>query len=136
VSAASVVPAGAHRPGRPRGRTPRGDGGAVTVEAAVALLALVALVLPLAWVLGLVGAQLAVGEAARAGARVAARGEVDPRVAEEARSLVPGASVEVRRLPEDRVEVRVRHRATPPGPLAALGGVELAASATALIEQP
>jgi hypothetical protein len=135
MSAPLVVPAGAHRPGRPRAIGPRGESGAVTVEAAVALLALVGLVLPLAWLLGLVGAQLAVGEAARAGARVAARGDDGSTVTAEARALVPGARVEIRLLPEDRVEVLVHHVATPPGPLAALGGVELSASATALLEQ-
>ena len=102
----------------------------------MALLALVALVLPLAWLLGLVGAQLAVAEAARASARVAARGDTDARVAEEARGLVPGAVVSVRRLSEGRVEVVVRHLAEPPGPLAALGSVELTAAATARLEVP
>jgi hypothetical protein len=96
----------------------------------------VALVLPLAWLLGLVGAQLAVGDAARASARVAARGDAEARVVAEARALVPGARVEVRPLAEGRIEVRVRHRVVPPGPLSALGAVELSASATALLEQP
>jgi len=74
------------------------DAGAVTVEAALSLLAMVGVVAALVWGMSLVGAQLTVGEASRAAARAAARGEPYAVVAGTARRLVPGAAVDVREL--------------------------------------
>ncbi|MBI1376645.1 MAG: hypothetical protein GC157_04070 [Frankiales bacterium] len=105
----------------------------MVVEAAVATVALVAVALVLAWLLGLLGAQLAVGEAARAGARVAARGEPSSAVAAEARRLVPDAVVDLR--PEgDHLVVDVRRPVALPGLLARWGPVVLQAGAVSLRE--
>ena len=125
------VPVGAGRPGpRPR----RTDAGAVTVESAFGLLALVAVVAVLAWCLGLLVAQLAVGEAARAAARVAARGEDVSAVRDEAHRLVGDADVVVR-VGSDHVVVEVHRSLVPPGALSRWGAVTLSADATALLEE-
>ena len=128
----AVVPVGLRRPG-PRPPTHDGDRGAATVEAAFGVLALVAIVAVLAWCLSLLVAQLAVGEAARAAARVAARGEGSPAVAAEARRLVGDAEVEVR-VEGDHVVVEVGRAVAPPGGLGRWGAVRLQADATALVE--
>ena len=73
------APGAARLPGRARS-----DTGAVTVEAAVSLLALAGVVGMLLFGLGLLGAQLAVGEASRAAARLAARGDAPGAVVVEA----------------------------------------------------
>ena len=83
--------------------------------------------------LGLLGAQLAVGEASRAAARLAARGDAPGAVVVEARRLAPGAEV-VLRGSGDRVEVEVVRLVTPPGLLARLGSFRLAAVSTAMLE--
>ena len=124
------VPDGVRRPG-----PLRADSGAVAVEAAYALGGLVLVTLALAWILSLVGAQLSVGSAARAAARVAARGESDSAAAAEARRLVPTARVVVERS-GGRVHVAVRREVRPPGVLAGLGTVRLAADVSAVEEQP
>ena len=124
-----VVPGGKRRPG-----PVREDAGAVAVEAAYGIGGLVIVALALAWLLSLVGAQLAVGEAARAGARIAARGESDAAAAAEGRRLVPSAVVLVDRT-GGRVRVVVRREVRPPGVLAGLGTVLLAAEASAVEEQ-
>jgi hypothetical protein len=127
------VPAGARRPG-PRSATAPRDGGAVSVEAAFGIVALVAVVCVLAWCLSLLTAQLAVGEAARAAARVAARGEDAVAVREEAHRLVGDADVVIR-VEADHVVVEVSRSVTPPGALARWGAVRLHADATALVEE-
>jgi hypothetical protein len=109
------------------------DRGAVAVEAAVAVLVLVVVLLAAAWCLLAVLAQLGVGEAARAGARVAARGETDAAVAAEAHRLVAGADVDVRH-DGDHVVVEVGRSLAPPGPLGRWGSVRLRARAEALVE--
>jgi hypothetical protein len=124
------VPDGSRRPG-----PSRADTGAVAVEAAYGLCGLVLVTLALAWLLSLVGAQLAVGEAARAAARVAARGESDSRVAAEGHRLVPDSVVLVERV-GGRVRVAVRRDVRPPGLLGGLGRVHLAAEVSAIQEQP
>lgn len=126
------VPVGTRRPG-PR-RVPSADG-AVTVEAAVGVLALVAVTAVLVWAIGLLGAQLAVGEAARAAARMAARGESADAVRAEARRLVPAADVDLR-TDVDHVVVEVSRSVTPPGALGRLGQVRLRAESSALVEEP
>ncbi len=122
------VPGAARLPGRTRT-----DSGAVTVEAAVSLLALAGVVGMLLYGLGLLGAQLAVGEASRAAARLAARGDAPAAVVVEARRLAPGAEV-VLRGSGDRVEVEVVRIVTPPGLLARLGSFRLGAVSTAALE--
>lgn len=122
------VPGALRLPGRARS-----DTGAVAVESAIALVALAGVVGALLWGLGLLGAQLAVGEASRAAARAAARGEVQGVVVDEARRLAPGAEVSVAQV-ADRVEVRVERVVSPPGLLARLGSFRLSAVTTAGLE--
>lgn len=128
MSRSHRVPGAARLPGRARP-----DTGAVTVEAAVSLLALAGVVGMLLFGIGLLGAQLAVGEASRVAARAAARGEAPASVVVEARRLAPGAEV-VLRGSGDRVEVEVIRLVTPPGLLARLGPFRLAAVSTAALE--
>jgi hypothetical protein len=123
------VPDGFGRPGH------RPDDGAMTVEAAFAILGLVAVVAALAWCLALIGAHLAVGEAARAAARVAARGEPSSAVGEEAHRLVPDAVVDVE-AEGDHVVVRLRRTVTLPGLFGRWGTVAVRADAVALVEAP
>jgi hypothetical protein len=123
------VPDGLRRPGH------RADEGAMTVESAFAMLGLVAVVAALAWCLAIIGAQLAVGEAARAAARVAARGELPGAVGDEAHRLVPEAVVQVR-VEAGHVVVHLERTVTLPGVFARWGGVDLRADAVALVETP
>jgi Flp pilus assembly protein TadG len=125
------VPAGARRPGP---RSAARERGAVSVEAAFGLLALIAVVTVLVWCLSLLVAQLAVGEAARAAVRVAARGEDVSAVREEAHRLVGDADVVVR-IESDHVVVEVHRSLSPPGALARWGAVDLRADATARLEE-
>jgi hypothetical protein len=120
-----------HRAHGPLG--PNGDTGAVTLEAAVSLLALVLAVVALVWGMSLVGAQLAVGEASRAAARSAARGAADSDVVAEARRTVTGAEVRIVR-DAARVEVEVAAVAAPPGLLGGLGSFRLTSRSTAARE--
>lgn len=122
------VPGASRLPGRARSET-----GAVAVEAAIALVALAGVVGALVWGLGLLGAQLAVGDAARAAARAAARGETVASIVEEGRRTAPGAVVSVAQV-GDRVQVTVEREVSPPGLLARLGSFRLGASATAGLE--
>jgi hypothetical protein len=69
----------------------------VSAELALAIPALVAVVAALAWLVGLGMTQGAVAQAAREGARAAARGEPAPVVRSAARAIVPGAAVTIRR---------------------------------------
>jgi hypothetical protein len=69
----------------------------VTAELAMAVPALVAVVGMLAWLLSLGATQSLVAQAAREGARTAARGEGAAAVRSAVHGLVPGASVAVRR---------------------------------------
>jgi hypothetical protein len=128
-----VVPAGARRPG-PRPTDRSADHGAVSVEAAFGILALLVVVSTLVWSLSLLIAQLAVGEAARAAARVAARGDDLAAVSDEVHRLVPNAVVVVR-TESGHVVVEVRRSVTAPGALARWGAVDLHADATALVEE-
>ncbi|MFI1360838.1 TadE family type IV pilus minor pilin [Streptomyces sp. NPDC020898] len=93
----------------PRGR----DGGFVTAEAAVVLPALVLFSMALVWALLVAAAQIQCVDAARAGARAAARQDPPDAVAEVARSAAPsGAEVTVSREGD---LVRVAVVARPPG---------------------
>lgn len=84
----------------------------------------------LLWALMLAAARIQCVDAARTGARLAARSETPSQVRKAAQSVAPsGATVTVRRT-GDEVRVRVRARGRGPGPLA----VTLSAEATALAE--
>jgi hypothetical protein len=96
-----------------RRRERAGDEGFVTAEAAVTLPVLVLVVTTLVWGLLVVLAQIQCVDAARAGARAAARQDPDGAVTRLAREAAPhGAKVTVSREGE---HVRVVVVAAPPG---------------------
>ncbi|AIR99672.1 TadE family type IV pilus minor pilin [Streptomyces glaucescens] len=99
-------------PGCERRRRAGRDDGFVTAESAVVLPVLVAVAMALAWGLLVVAAQIQCVDAARTGARAAARQDPADAVAALAREAAPhGAKVTVARE-GDRVRVVVT--ATPP----------------------
>ncbi|MCX5195939.1 pilus assembly protein [Streptomyces sp. NBC_00249] len=113
-----------------RNRPGIGDRGYVTAEAAVVIPALVLFAALLVWALMAAAAQIRCVDAARAGARAAARSEPAEAAAGAARSAAPpGAEVEVERSGD---LWRVTVSAPAPGP----GGlrVRLGARAVALAE--
>ena len=86
------------RPSERAGRTPRGDRGYVTAETAMVIPLLVALTGLLVWGVMAAAAQVRCVDAARAGAREAARSEAPADVLQAARAAAPaGARVSVRR---------------------------------------
>ncbi|GGP74783.1 TadE family type IV pilus minor pilin [Streptomyces melanogenes] len=106
------------------------DQGFVTAEAAVVIPTLAAFALALMWGLMAAVAQIECLDAARAGARAAARSEAEPAVLAAARSAAPaGARVELRR---DGDLWRVRVEAPTPGPRAL--ALTLSGDAAALAE--
>ncbi|MBV6696975.1 TadE family type IV pilus minor pilin [Kitasatospora aureofaciens] len=116
---------------RRRGRR-RGDAGFVTAETAVALPALVLLATLLIWGVLAAAAQIRCVDAARVGARAAARGEVDAAAIAGA-AAPPGAQVRIA-LASDTVRVTVEAPCTGPGRLAGLLSVRLSAVAVAARE--
>ncbi|GHH85353.1 hypothetical protein GCM10018793_52950 [Streptomyces sulfonofaciens] len=116
--------------GRPRAlRGP--DGGFVTAEAAVVLPALVLFAMGLVWALLAAAAQIQCVDAARAGARVAARQDPDTAAVAAAEQAAPeGARVTLRRE-GDLVRVRVEADAPGLGTLA----LHLRQEAVALAEE-
>ncbi|WP_441245186.1 TadE family type IV pilus minor pilin [Kitasatospora sp. McL0602] len=111
----------------PRRRAP--DAGFVTAETAVALPALVLLAALLIWGVVVAAGQIRCVDAARVGARAAARGDADPvSVAQQAAPA--GAVVEVT---EEGETVRVTVEAPCPGPgrLGAMLSIRLSATAVA-----
>lgn len=122
--------------GRGRTAAPAGgrQGGYVTAEAAVVLPALALVTVMLLWGVMTAAAQIRCVDAARAGARAAARSEPDSQVRAAALSAAPrGARVSLRRT-QDLVRVRVTARSLGPGALAGALSVELGAEAAALAE--
>lgn len=100
-------------------RSPRGDRGFVTAEAAVVLPSLVVMLAMLLWGAAAVTLHLRCGDAARAAARAAARGEPAATVTALARAAAPqGAEVTVT-LRDGLYRVRVTARTPGPGPLSA-----------------
>lgn len=96
------------------GWRPRRETGSVTAETAVALPALVLVLIVALWVVTIVGAQLRCVDAARAGARAAARGEAGERVSAAVRSLAPeGATVSIQ-AGADTTRVEVIANVRPP----------------------
>ncbi|MBL7496251.1 pilus assembly protein [Frankia sp. CNm7] len=93
-------------PTRPR----RPDRGQATAELALGLPTLAVLVVLACWLLAAAGAQARAAEAARIGARAAARGDGDTRVAAWVLRTAPaGATVTIARQ-DDQVTVTVRYR--------------------------
>ncbi len=74
----------------------RPDSGMVSAELALAIPALVTVVLALAWLLGLGVSQGTVAQAAREGARAAARGAAIAEISSAARRVAPEVDVDVR----------------------------------------
>lgn len=120
------MPSEAHRRGRARDA---GDGGFVTAETAVALPALVLLAAMLIWGVVAAAGQIRCVDAARIGARAAARGDSDATaLAQDA--APPGAVVQVSQ-DGDTVRVTVEAPCLGPGRLGAALSVRLSASAVA-----
>lgn len=117
-----------------RRAAPRSDSGMVTAELAVAIPALVAVVVALAWMLSLGAGQAMTMQAARDGARAAARGESVAGVRRIVADVVPGAQVHVARSGAS-VVVTVRSTRRPPVRFLAPLGRTLTASASAWREQ-
>ncbi|MEU4130735.1 TadE family type IV pilus minor pilin [Streptomyces wuyuanensis] len=108
----------------------RADRGSVTAEAAVAVPALVVFTMALVWALMAASAQIQCVDAARAGARAAARSEPETAVLSAARSAAPpGAKISLGR---DGDLWRVRVEAAGPGPGTPV--LTLTAEAVALAE--
>ncbi|MFI7318228.1 TadE family type IV pilus minor pilin [Streptomyces venezuelae] len=109
------------------------DRGFVTAEAAVVLPTLVLFTMALIWTLLAASAQIQCVDAARAGARAAARQDPDDGAVAAARQAAPrGASVSVRR---DADLVRVEVVADAPGPEVLGLGLRLRSEAVALAEE-
>jgi hypothetical protein len=106
----------------------------VTVELALGLPALVAVAVMLAWLVSLGVAQGGLAQAAREGARAAARGESAATVRATVQRLAPGSVVEVRSSGE-RVLVTAVLRREPPVRLLRPLAPPLRASATSWREQ-
>ena len=112
----------------------RRDDGGVTAETAVTIPSLLVLVMIFVWIILVVTAQLRVVDAARAGARAAARGEsvaASAAVAEDA--APPGAEATVGRTGDD-VRVSVRVDVQPPGGIPVLPVITVDAVAYAAAE--
>ncbi|MFJ1613995.1 MULTISPECIES: TadE family type IV pilus minor pilin [unclassified Streptomyces] len=107
-----------------------GDRGAVTAEAAMAIPVLAVFALALVWALMAASAQIRCVDAARAGARAAARSEPQPQALEAARSAAPGGAEITMERAAGLWRVRVAAPTPGFGPLA----LTLHAEATALAE--
>ena len=118
---------------------PRPDGtdsGFVTAETAVLLPVLVALMAVLVWGVLVGAAQIRCVDAAREGARAAARGDPPGQVLAAARAAAPqGAVVAVSEHGAD-VRVVVSARSNGPGTLGGLLSLQVSGSASALREAP
>lgn len=114
----------------------RDDGGMVTAEAALVIPVLLAVTLALWWALAVGAAQVRLIDAAREGARLAARGEDPAVVADAIRRAGPeGTSGEVAGS-GDTVHVTVRARVSPDLPLlGGLPGISLESEAFAASEE-
>ncbi|MGW1731619.1 pilus assembly protein [Streptomyces sp. NBC_01724] len=116
--------------GEARGGDGGGDRGAVTAEAAMVIPVLALFALALVWALMAAASQIRCVDAARAGARAAARSEPEAQVLAAARSAAPDrARVDLERAGE-LWRVRVAAPTPGPGPLT----LTLSAEAAALAE--
>jgi len=103
----------------------------VTAELAVALVGLVVVLAMVLFAVAVAVAHIRTQEAARVGARAAARGESGGVIAEAAHSAAPGSSVEVHRSGE-RVRVVVRDRLRLP--MLRIGAVTVTSDSVAGVE--
>lgn len=113
----------------------REDAGYVTAEAAVVLPVLVLFTAMLLWGLMAATAQIRCVDAARAGARSAARSEPVPVARAVASAAAPGGARVTVRRGGGLVRVRVTARSLGPGGLARLLSVTVGAEAVALDEE-
>lgn len=113
----------------------RGEGGAVTAEAAAVLPVLLAVTLLMVWLVSVATAQVRVVDAAREAARQAARGEPDAvAVGHGAKVAPPGATIAVARS-ADQVRVTATAEVAGPGGLFAfLPGLTVEAETVAVRE--
>jgi hypothetical protein len=109
-----------------------GDAGYVTAETAIVLPALAIVVAAALWAIAVAGAQLRCVDAARDGARAAARGESESAVMVAARATAPqGASIDIARN-GSQIVVTVKVRVGPAsGVLASIPSPVVRASAVA-----
>lgn len=113
----------------------RGDGGYVTAETAMVLPVLAVLLAVALWSIAVAGAQLRCVDAARDGARAAARGETDASIEQAVRAAAPAAAAVTISHAGQQIVVVVRARVGPTsGVLTALGAPLAAATAVALSE--
>ncbi|MGQ0626209.1 MAG: TadE family type IV pilus minor pilin [Sporichthyaceae bacterium] len=121
--------------GRGRGSAGRchGDRGAVTVELALAMPALVLVLAAAVWVISVLSTAMACTDAARAGARAAARGESEHVVRAIVRDVGPAGAQLTQRVSGAVVLVRVRVRIEAPWGLPA-PGVDVGGQAVAALE--
>jgi hypothetical protein len=109
------------------------DRGMVTAELAVSLLSLLLVTAVLLWAVGVAGLRLRCSEAARAGARAAARGDSAAEIERAARLVLPGAVVRVT-SGAGELSVEVAVSAAPPVPAVHLGGIVIRATSVAVAE--
>lgn len=107
----------------------------VTAEFAVSLLGLTVVTGALIGTVALAGLQLRCTEAARAGARAAARGETPTQVESATHDVLPGAAVLVTST-GDRIRVRVTWRRSNQVALLAWLPGEVSAESVATTESP
>ncbi|WP_329591251.1 pilus assembly protein [Streptomyces sp. NBC_01005] len=105
------------------------DRGAVTAEAAMAVPVLAIFALALVWALMAASAQIRCVDAARAGARAAARSEPEAQVLEVTRSAAPGGAEVAMERTGELWRVRVAAPIPGPGPLSLTLHAEAAAMA-------
>ncbi|MGV9302332.1 TadE family type IV pilus minor pilin [Nonomuraea sp. NPDC003727] len=116
-----------------RNRPTERSRGSVTAETAAVLPALMVVLAAALWAITVVNTHLRCVDAARAGARAAARGEPLAQVRERTKALAPrGAQVDIARGPET-TRVDITARAHPPW-ASALPAVEVTASAISDME--
>ncbi|MEU4541872.1 TadE family type IV pilus minor pilin [Nonomuraea dietziae] len=122
-----------HSPAHPRPEGRRASKGSVTAETAAVLPALMVVLAAALWAVTVVNAHLRCVDAARAGARAAARGEPIAQVQELTRRVAPpGAQVDIRRGAEmTRVQVTTHIK---PSWASALPPIEVKAAASSATE--
>ena len=109
--------------------------GMVTAEMAVSLLGLTVVTAALIGAVAMAGTQVRCAEAARAGARAAARGDAPSSIEGASRAVLPGSFVLVTRG-GDQVRVRVTAGRAMTGPLFAWLPTSVSAEAVAQTESP
>jgi hypothetical protein len=118
-----------------RGADLGADRGSATAELAVTLPAVIVVFAVMLWGISVAAAQLRCIDAARAGARAAARGESSAATVQAVREIAPPGAAVVLGRSQDRARVAVTARVRPPGPvLSKLPGLSVRGTATSLVE--